>query len=120
MIDQKPVTIAVRGIEVLALKKLSLVSHALASKLPHSSAQEQRCIAGMLDDGATRSEARVRSSDIAPRFWARGSLSLHRPSPRASVYLTQQLKNGVIWLTGASAGVCPGVSAINFPPRSMT
>lgn len=50
MIDKYPVTIEISGIKLVALKKLSLVSHALASKLSHSAGQEQKCLAGVLDD----------------------------------------------------------------------
>lgn len=50
MIDTASVTITIRGIELLALKKLSLVSHALASKLGASAGQEQKCLASTLDD----------------------------------------------------------------------
>jgi hypothetical protein len=44
------VEIAVRGIELTALKKLSLVSHALASKIPGEAGREQKCLASVLDD----------------------------------------------------------------------
>lgn len=51
LIDATSVTITVRGIDLLALKKLSLVSHALADRLgDYRAKQEQTCIAGVLDD----------------------------------------------------------------------
>ena len=50
------VSIEVSGIEVIELKKLSLVSHALASKLSHSASAEQRCLATVLDDVIRRIE----------------------------------------------------------------
>lgn len=49
--DRATVTISVMGIELMALKKLSLVSHALAKKIGHYQAsQEQEALAGVLDD----------------------------------------------------------------------
>lgn len=57
MIDTCTITISVRGIEVLALKKLSLVSHALASRLSDFSAkEEQKMLASTLDDLIRRIE----------------------------------------------------------------
>ena len=50
------VTIEVQVIELLALKKLSLVSHALASKLDYQASQEQKCLASVLDDVIRRIE----------------------------------------------------------------
>ena len=50
LIDKVPVTITVNGIELVALKKLSLVSHALAQKLGGRSGDEQKCLASVLDD----------------------------------------------------------------------
>lgn len=50
MIDKYPVTIEINGIELVALKKLSLVSHALVRVIDHSAGQEQKCLAGVLDD----------------------------------------------------------------------
>ncbi len=50
MIDKSPVTVEISGIEIIALKKLSLVSHALASKLSHSAGEEQKFLADVLDD----------------------------------------------------------------------
>jgi hypothetical protein len=46
----KEVTIPVRGIELIALKKLSLVSHALAQRIGGEAGREQKCLAGVLDD----------------------------------------------------------------------
>lgn len=51
LIDSYTITISVRGIDVLALKKLSLVSHALAQRLDGFSAkEEQKMLASTLDD----------------------------------------------------------------------
>ena len=44
------VTINVMGIDVIALKKLSLVSHALAEKVGGRAGDEQRTLARVLDD----------------------------------------------------------------------
>lgn len=49
-IDKVPVTVSVSGLDLLALKKLSLVSHALAEKMGGSAGDEQRTLAGILDD----------------------------------------------------------------------
>jgi hypothetical protein len=46
-LDTVTVTVSIRGIELLALKKLSLVSHALAQKLESN---EQETLALTLDD----------------------------------------------------------------------
>lgn len=56
MTDTATVAISVTGIEMLALKKLSLVSHALASKLDYSAGQEQKTLAVVLDDVIRRLE----------------------------------------------------------------
>lgn len=48
--DAFSVEIKVRGIDLIALKKLSLVSHALASKLSFQAGQEQTTLATVLDD----------------------------------------------------------------------
>jgi hypothetical protein len=48
--DKATVTITVSGIELLALKKLALVSHALAAKLWGVAGFEQKCLASTLDD----------------------------------------------------------------------
>ncbi len=50
IVDDYTITITVRGIEVLALKKLSLVSHALAEKIGGQSGREQKALADTLDD----------------------------------------------------------------------
>lgn len=51
MIDTVTVTISLNGLDVLALKKLSLVSHALASKFDdYRSSTEQRALATVLDE----------------------------------------------------------------------
>ena len=57
ILDGREVTIEVSGIELVALKKLSLVSHALASKLSGFRArEEQKCLATVLDDVIRRIE----------------------------------------------------------------
>jgi len=50
ILTPRRVTIEVSGIEVLCLQKLSLVSHALASKLTLSARLEQETLARTLDD----------------------------------------------------------------------
>lgn len=48
--DTYTVTISVMGIDILVLKKLSLVSHALAQKIGGSAGREQTTLAKTLDD----------------------------------------------------------------------
>lgn len=48
--DTATATIDILGIEIIALKKLSLVSHALADKIGGSAGEEQRVLAKVLDD----------------------------------------------------------------------
>jgi hypothetical protein len=50
IVDTATVTISIMGIEIVALKKLSLVSHALADKIGGSAGEEQRVLAKVLDD----------------------------------------------------------------------
>lgn len=50
MIDTVTVAVSVRGIDLIALKKLSLVSHALAQKIGGSAGEEQKTLASVLDD----------------------------------------------------------------------
>ncbi len=50
LIDTATVSISITGIEILALKKLSLVSHALAAKIGGPAGREQTCLATTLDD----------------------------------------------------------------------
>lgn len=61
--DTYTVTISVRGIEIVALKKLSLVSHALAQKIGGSAGQEQAVLATTLDDLVRQIELRTQ---VAP------------------------------------------------------
>ena len=49
-LDTLTVTVSITGIEVLALKKLSLVSHALAGKIGGTAGLEQTTLAQCLDD----------------------------------------------------------------------
>lgn len=48
--DTATVAVTVQGIELIALKKLSLVSHALAKKIGGYAGQEQATLASVLDD----------------------------------------------------------------------
>jgi hypothetical protein len=48
--DTATVTVSITGIEIIALEKLSLVSHALADKIGGSAGQEQQALARTLDD----------------------------------------------------------------------
>jgi hypothetical protein len=50
MIDKTTVSVSVNGLELVALKKLSLVSHALAQKIGGRAGDEQKCLASILDD----------------------------------------------------------------------
>lgn len=50
------VSIPINGLEVLALKKLSLVSHALAEKIDGMAGREQKMLANTLDDVVRRIE----------------------------------------------------------------
>lgn len=59
MIDTATITISVRGIDLLALKKLSLVSHALASKLDYRASEEQKALATTLDDLIRQIELKI-------------------------------------------------------------
>ena len=56
LLDARKVTIDVSGLELVALKKLSLVSHALATKLEYRAREEQKCLASVLDDVIRRIE----------------------------------------------------------------
>lgn len=47
--DSHTITISFIGIELVALKKLSLVSHALAQKIGGRAGVEQKCLADTLD-----------------------------------------------------------------------
>ena len=57
--DTATVTISVRGIEIVALKKLSLVSHALAEKIGGEAGREQKTLASTLDDLVRQIELRT-------------------------------------------------------------
>ena len=48
--DTTTVTISITGIEIVALKKLSMVSHALAQKLGGVAEREQTTLVKVLDD----------------------------------------------------------------------
>lgn len=54
--DTATVAISITGIEVIALKKLSLVSHALAQKIGGVAGLEQETLAKTLDDVVRRIE----------------------------------------------------------------
>ena len=49
-IDTATVAISISGIEIMALSKLSLVSHALAEKIGGNAGLEQETLAKTLDD----------------------------------------------------------------------
>lgn len=66
MIERRKIQIEVSGIELVALKKLSLVSHALASKLDYRAGQEQRTLAMTLDEIIRHIELSAASSPDAP------------------------------------------------------
>lgn len=61
--DTANVTISVLGIEIVALKKLALVSHALASKLDGAAAREQTTLATVLDDTIRKIELAAARGD---------------------------------------------------------
>jgi hypothetical protein len=50
LIIKQAVTIKVNGIEVVALKKLSLVAHALAKKMDYAAAAEATILGQVLDN----------------------------------------------------------------------
>lgn len=62
MVTKVKVTVSVTGIELLALKKLSLVSHALAQKISGRAGEEQKCLATVLDDVIRQIEINAASS----------------------------------------------------------
>lgn len=53
------VGVSVTGIDLLALKKLSLVSHALAQKIGGRAGQEQTALVGVLDGLVRQIELRA-------------------------------------------------------------
>lgn len=55
-IDSRTVAITINGIELLCLKKLSLVSHLLADKIGGAAGREQVTLARTLDDVIRRIE----------------------------------------------------------------
>jgi hypothetical protein len=57
--DTATVTISVTGIEIIALKKLSLVSHAVAEKIGGPGGREQTALAKTLDDLVRQIELKV-------------------------------------------------------------
>jgi hypothetical protein len=50
MFDTQTVTVSISGIELMCLRKLSVVSHALAQKIGGAAGDEQRLLARTLDD----------------------------------------------------------------------
>jgi hypothetical protein len=54
--DTATVTISVLGIEIVALKKLALVNHALASRLSGAARLEQEALLKALDDTVRKIE----------------------------------------------------------------
>jgi hypothetical protein len=59
LLDTNTVAISMNGLELVALKKLSLVSHALASKLDYRASLEQQTLATVLDDVIRRIELAI-------------------------------------------------------------
>jgi hypothetical protein len=57
--DTATVTISVTGIDLLALKKLSLVSHALAERIGGSAGAEQKALAKTLDELLLQIELKI-------------------------------------------------------------
>lgn len=64
MTDTATVTVSITGIEILALKKLSLVSHALADKIGGGAGREQMALVKTLDDLLRQIEIKAA---LAPR-----------------------------------------------------
>ena len=56
LFDTATVTVSYSGIELTALKKLALVSHALAEMIGGDAGREQAMLAGVLDDLIRRLE----------------------------------------------------------------
>lgn len=54
--EDTEVTIKINGLEVVCLQKLSLVGHALASKLDYRAGEEQKTLVKVLDDVIRRIE----------------------------------------------------------------
>ena len=54
--EDSEVSIKVNGLELVRLKKLSLVGHALASKLNYRAGEEQKTLVKVLDDVIRRIE----------------------------------------------------------------
>lgn len=65
MVDKVTVAISVNGIELVALKKLSLVSHALAQKIGGRAGDEQKCLASVLDDVIRQIEINAAKAETA-------------------------------------------------------
>lgn len=63
--DTHAVTISVTGLDIVALQKLSLVSHALAAKLGGSAEREQTTLAGVLDELIRKIELAAAAGDAA-------------------------------------------------------
>ncbi len=49
LLDTYTITISINGLDVVALRKLSLVSHALADKIGGSAGLEQKALVDTLD-----------------------------------------------------------------------
>ena len=62
--DDTTVSISINGLEVTCLKKLSLVSHALATKLKYHAQEEQKTLVKVLDDVILRIELAAAKSQI--------------------------------------------------------
>lgn len=57
--DTATITISIMGIDLVALKKLSLVSHALAERIGGEAGREQKMLATVLDDTIRKIELAV-------------------------------------------------------------
>jgi hypothetical protein len=62
LLNTYTVTVSVSGLEIMALKKLSLVSHALAQKMGGQHEQEQKALATTLDDLIRQIEIKAAST----------------------------------------------------------
>lgn len=61
IVDAATVEISVKGIDLIALKKLSLVSHALSDKIGGEAGREQTALAIILDDLIRQIELKLAS-----------------------------------------------------------
>jgi len=107
LVDTTTVTISLRGIDLVALKKLSLVSHALAvafSERSSSASQEQSCLAGVLDDVIRKIELAAAKQGVAVLTDAPQRIQLRRAKgwrmPPNTVKVDRTTKWGNPFVTG--------------------